>query len=146
MRFQEQIIVRLARGQLLQPIRQSATVEDSAGTVSRLPKAVDCHEQLLWIAPLLGKLAGAGIGFGRARRAIPLGREEREAPRQLQLDLPLVASWPLAQCRRRCKTAVEVTERFEMGGPLSSVLTGLHPLVHCARSIAGGGQMMRQEF
>ena len=74
-RLQTQFVVRLARGQLLQPVRQSAAVKDPAGTVGRLPKAVDCHEQLVRIAPLLGKLVGPGIGLGRSGRAIPFGRE-----------------------------------------------------------------------
>ena len=41
---------------------------------------------------------------------------------------------------------IEVTDRFEMGRALGSVLTGLHPLVHRARGIAGGSQMMGQKF
>jgi hypothetical protein len=94
MRLQEQIIVRCARGQLLQPVRQSATVEDPAGTVCRLPKPVDCHEQLLRIAPLLGKLTGSGIGFGRPGRAIPFGRKQRQAAGQLQADLSFIPTRP----------------------------------------------------
>ena len=61
MRLQEEIIVSFASGQLLQPVRQSAAIEDPARTVSRLPKPVDCHEQLLRIPPLLGQLAGATV-------------------------------------------------------------------------------------
>ena len=73
MRLKKEIIVPLPNGQLLQSVRQSATVEDLAGTVGRLPKTIDRHEQLLWIAQLLGEVAGASIGFGRAGRAIPFG-------------------------------------------------------------------------
>src|SRR5215831_16127919 len=74
-RLQTQFVVRLARGQLLQSVGQPAAVDDPTGTVGRLPKAVDCHEQLMRIAPLLSKLAGAGIGLGRLDRAVPSGRE-----------------------------------------------------------------------
>ena len=92
MRLQAQSVVRLARGQLLQPVRQSAAVKDPAGTTGRLLKAVDRDGQLVRIAFPLGKLAGAGIGLGCPSRAIPSGREQRRTPGQLQLDLSSITS------------------------------------------------------
>jgi len=65
MRLQTQFVVRLGRGQLLQPIRQSAALEDLAGTVGRLPQPVDRDEQLVRMVRLLGKLAGASIRLSR---------------------------------------------------------------------------------
>ena len=63
-RLQRQFVVRAVSSQLLQPVRQPAAVENPAGTVGRLPKAVDRHEQLVQIALLLGQFAGARIGLG----------------------------------------------------------------------------------
>ena len=124
-------------------LRQST---DRAGTVGRLPKAVDRHEQLARIAPLLGQLAGAGIGLGRLGRTEPFGREQRQAPGQLQLDLPSVPSRPFGQCRQCCEPALEMADRFEMGRARRGMLAGLQPLIDRALGIAGAGQMMGQEF
>src|SRR6516162_1133274 len=54
MRLQVQSIVRGARGQLQQPVRQSSAVEDHAGTVCPLPKAEDRRELLAGISVQLG--------------------------------------------------------------------------------------------
>ena len=53
-RLEPQFVVGAVRGQALQPARQFATVDDVAGTVGRLPKAVDRHELLASIASPLG--------------------------------------------------------------------------------------------
>ena len=75
-RLQTQFVVGFVRGQLLQPVRQSAAVEDPAGAVGRLPKAVDRHELLARISPLLSELAGAGIGFCCLDRSESFGRKQ----------------------------------------------------------------------
>src|SRR5207245_1566095 len=79
MGLQAQFAVRVILGQLLQPVRQSAAVEDLAGTVGRLPEAEDRHEQLMRIAAPLGKLAGAGIGLGCLSRNKPFCSEQGAA-------------------------------------------------------------------
>src|SRR5215469_1397265 len=65
MRLEVQTVVRSARGQLQQPVGQSATVAVPAATVGRLPKAVDRHKQLARVTSPLGKVTGTGIGPGR---------------------------------------------------------------------------------
>jgi len=100
MRLQVQSIVRGARGQLQQPVRQSLAVEDHAGTVCPLPKTEDRRELLAGISVQLCELAGAGIGRGRLGRVIPFGRNQRQAAGQLQLDLARVPRRSLAQWRQ----------------------------------------------
>ena len=112
MGLQVQRVVRLARGQLQQPVRQSAAVVDPAGTVGRLPEAVHCHELLTRISPPLGQFAGAGIGFRRLDRTEPFGREQRQAAGQLQFDLPPLPSRTLGECREHCKTTLEMAYRL----------------------------------
>ena len=56
MRLQAQFAVRVIRGQSLQPVRQSAAIEDPTGTGGRLPETEDRREQLMRIAALLGIL------------------------------------------------------------------------------------------
>ena len=51
--LEETVRRRLARAQLLQPVRQSAAVKDPAGTTGRLPKAVDRVRRRLARAQLL---------------------------------------------------------------------------------------------
>jgi hypothetical protein len=99
-RLQTQFIVPIRGRELLQSGRQSAAVENSAGAIRRLPKTVDCHEQLLRIPLLLGQLAGARVGLSGFARHEPLGREDRQAPGQLQLDLPSIPSRTFGQYRQ----------------------------------------------
>jgi len=131
---------------LQQPIRQSAAVADHPGTVGRLPKAIDRHELVARIAPLVGKLAGAGISLGSPDCIEPFGREQRQAAGQLQFDLSSIASRSFRPCGQCRETAVEMADRFEMGGALGGVLPGLQPLIDRALDSAGGSQMVRQEF
>src|SRR5580704_4589382 len=73
--LEPQCVVGAVYSQALQPARQFAAVDDFAGTVGRLPKAVDRHELLAPIAPPLGQLAGARIGLQCFSCAEPLRRE-----------------------------------------------------------------------
>jgi hypothetical protein len=43
-RLEEKVIVLIVCGELLQPVRQSAAIENVASAVGRLPKSVDGHE------------------------------------------------------------------------------------------------------
>src|SRR5215472_1659795 len=114
--------------------------------MSRLPKAVDRREQLARIAPLLGQLAGAGIGLSRLSRNKPSDREQRQTSGQLQFDLLPVARRAFGQCRKCRKTALEMSYRLAMGGALGRILAGLEPLIDRTLRVAGGGQMVSQEF
>src|SRR5436190_12036756 len=131
---------------ILQYVRQAAAVEDSGSTVGRLPQTIGCQEELARIAPLLGHLAGARVGPGCLGRLETFDREQRQASGQLQLDLPSVPSRTFGQCRQCCQTALEMTDRFSMGRARRGILAGLEPFIDCTRSIAGAGQVMRQEF
>src|SRR5215471_12426984 len=75
MRLQTQSNFCRARGQLQQPVRQSAGGDQPAGTGGRLPKAMDRREQLVCVTPRLGKLAGASIGVGGLGGYKPFSRE-----------------------------------------------------------------------
>ena len=79
MRLQAQFAVRVIRGQSLQPVRQSAAIEDPTGTGGRLPETEDRREQLMRIAAPLGKHAGAGIGLGCLSRNKPFCSEQGQA-------------------------------------------------------------------
>jgi len=144
-RLQAQSLICLSRGQLQQPVRQPPAVADHAGTLRPLPKAVNRHEQLARVAARFGELLGAGIGWGHGG-TIPFGREQREAAGQVQFDLFSIPRRPFRQRRQRRETAVEMADRFEMRQTRGGILAGLQPLIDRTLGIAGGGQMMRQEF
>ena len=94
MRLQTQSVVRVVRGQLQQPVRQSAALDHPAGAIGRLPKAVDRHEQLARDRPAARPARGRGYRLRPPPRTKPFGREQRQAAGQLQFDLPPVASRP----------------------------------------------------
>src|SRR5262245_28060312 len=120
--------------------------QELAGTRGRLPKAIDRHEQPARVARLLGKLVGSGIGLDRLDRTIPFDCEQRQASGQLQFELSSVLSSAFGRFRECRETALKMADRLDMGGALSGILAGVQPLIDGASGIAGGGQMMRQEF
>ena len=62
--LKSQMIVRLRGRQPLEPVRQPAALEDISGAIGGLPKSINCHAELVRIAPPLGKFTGARIGLG----------------------------------------------------------------------------------
>src|SRR4029077_19300587 len=133
-------------GKLLQSVRQAAAVEDSGGTIGRLPKTIDCHEKLARIASLLSQLAGARVGAGCLGRLKPLGREKREASGHLQLDFAAFPTRPFSQRRQCCQPALEMTDRFKMGRARRGMLASLEPFIDRTLGITSPSPMMRQEF
>jgi hypothetical protein len=65
---------------------------------------------------------------------------------QLQLNFPSITANLFGQGSQHCETPVEVTNRLEVSRTRRCELAGLEPLIDCTLGIAGGGQMMRQEF
>jgi hypothetical protein len=64
----------------------------------------------------------------------------------LQLDFLPIAVRRVRQRIQRCQPAVEMADRFEVGGALGGMLAGLQPLIDRAVGLAGRGQMMGQEL
>jgi hypothetical protein len=110
------LLAQLARGVVLRADRAEA------------PQAPQHREQLRRLAERLAQLAGAGVGTSDLRGALPFGRHQRRAERDLESEFLLCPLGRIGQARQHLQPLAEMRDRLHVSRAFHRALAGALPV------------------